>query len=607
MILIYIVLGFIAIFILELLNGLREIDHADARTIHYFNTTNIVPDTNQKTLTGSLIKRFNQFYGTDDDLLSTASLDILVHDKNSVVNNPNIAYFYKNFLKTHVHKLSRTYFFNDEEDSLEFLSINSAWSLGKPYTNIALNTLKDEKLYGLMNHRKSHHQEWKHCFYQFIEGAIEAASYNIDYGNFVAGFQNITNNTRFIVHYDYLKCSSDNILEPAAFKTKYCSTNNSVLCNSLHNLIVEPQNAFYPDKWKLTENSNRSHDYDFIPVEETSNIVNIAATDDIIAYTVSDSKFKVKCLFKDNTGTWIPHSLDYPILSKEHRIHQNLGLQFIINSSKGEKQLLIVDLVNKDKSLHLVYFLYKFVSGKSILNDPEIRAHYKVENIEEIEPSKIYGSIITELGRREVSHELTAIDVLNTASLPKTIVKNQPDIEFSLVVSLQKYVMIIINSHVSDKLERFQIYDFEEQNYRIKSVDISDDGAYLAFLTYNLDEMEIFIYQVPTYEEDDQLYLVNFDYSLDPEKGNIKDIKLSKNIDDEPILLVLMESGEVISFSIHFGKTSLGMLRNSLVSGNLDIFSLLSLFAIVLMFIFVKLFNTLGLQITLRQPPAPPR
>jgi len=602
MILVYIFVGLFAIFILELLNGLREVDHADARTIHYFNITKIVPKAPQDTLTGSMLKRFHQVYGTD---YTTPTSDIHAYDPNSVYNNRTTAFFYKNFLKAHIHKLSKTYFFNDEENSLEFLSINSAWSQSQPYTNIALNTLKDEKLFGLKTLNPHHHeqQEWQHCFYQFIEGAIEAASYDVNFGNFVASFHHPNNDTRFIIHYDQLKCYANNTLQASDFRKIYCQSNKSNLCHNSYNPVVEPDNGFYPDQWRL--NHEKPHDYEFIPIDEQSNIVNIAATDDIIVYTVADERLQIKCFFRNSSGHWVPQTIDYYSSAKEHRVHQNLGLQFMMNSPKNEKQLLIVDILDKDKTLQLVYFIFRFVSGNSLLTDPELRSHYHFENLDDIEPNKIYGSVLLELTRRDVTQELTGIDVLNTAGLPKTIIKNRADAKETLVVSLQKYVMVITDTGSLKYLHTYPIRDFEEQSYRIKSVDISEDGVFLAFLTFNLNEMRVFVYQMETFDDDEQLYLINFDYSLDPEEGEIKDVKFSTSIDGEPILMILMESGEVVSFSLHLGKSSLGMLRNTLVSGNLDLFSILSLFAIVIMFIFVKLFNTLGLQITLRQPPPP--
>lgn len=613
MLIAYFLLGLATFFMLEIFQGLRDFDLVDANIIHYINISNSLPKIHNTTLTNSIRKRFSELYSVQD---SPAAISAY---QDFSISNPQLHSFYKKYMKTHMNKLSKTLLFADKNATFKFFALNSEWTRSEPYTNLGLYTLKDKRLYQIFT-RDVSPNFWRHCFFHHIEGAAEAIAYDKDKDLLTVGFYNPSDKSHFLIYYNDLECSYRDALDTSTFRDMYCAQHTSTLCQDtvanstqeedlFDNLVkklqslAEDQDNLENLETELDENIDFVPLYDRIPLPEESHIVNMAVSKDLIVYTTLEDKKKIKCFFKNELDIWEEKVLEYPMISQNFRFHQNLGLGFITDSSKGEKQLLIVDLEGNETTLNLVYFIYKFSDGYSLLRNEKLRDHYGFESLGEIEPKKLYGSVMFELFRVEISQELEALDILQSLNLPKSIIKSQPNTNQTMVLSLQKYILLITMEEEDEMFSMYSIKDFEDQTYKVRDFDISEDGTYFAFLTNNKDKMKVFILESEVlYNGDEEtLYLVNFDESLSPEQGTIKGVKLLKDVDNETILMVLLESGEIATYSLQFGVTNFHGLNSLLVGNEGDLFSIFSLIAVICMFLVIKLANLTRLHINLRQ------
>jgi len=608
MIIAYIFLGLITLFVLEVLNSLRDFDLADAHIVQFVNISNPLPIVQTTTITGSIRKRFSEFYEDQEVPMDGSILD------NEDILHPNVKSFYRKYMKTHIGKLTKTFPFSFSDSTIKLMTVNPEWNRYNTYSNLAYYTLKDESLFHV-NSRHNVAKAWKHCFYQYIDGTIEAAAYDKNNDKFAAGFYNPENKGRFIVYYNDLECNDDENVHISEFYEMYCGNYTSNLCTDNMTNIKEddydhlrwsvyPRNLFN-DLLDVEMEIEEHPSYDYIPLEDESNILNIAVTKDIVVYTTLDAKMKIKCLFRDKTGYWDLKELEYPPMFKKYRVHQNLGLGFIINSYKGEEQLLIVDMIGTEEKVQLVYLLYKFSYGKSILGDDELMDAYKINNTEEIVLDKLYGSSMYNLKKITITEEIPSIDVINSLSLPKSIIKTQPGTNQTIVVSLHKYALQV---RVEDELDVFTTYLIavpDDYSYKIKNFDISDDGAYIVFLTYNKNKIKVFIYHNtihPVGGEHEMLYLVNFNYPLNFEEITIKEVQFVRNEDNELLLMLILESGEIAIFSLQFGTMSFERLSNTFLGDDLEIFSIISLIGVIFIFCLIKIANNTRLRIHLRPP-----
>jgi len=99
-----------------------------------------------------------------------------------------------------------------------------------------------------------------------------------------------------------------------------------------------------------------------------------------------------------------------------------------------------------------------------------------------------------------------------------------------------------------------------------------------------------------------KLYLVNFDYTIDTEKKTIMDVKFVKNEDEEMLLLVVLESGEVGTYSLFFGASkSKGSLLDVFASDDFDLITLFILILVVGAFLVVRLARSVRINVNIRR------
>ena len=613
MVIAYIFLFIATILLIEVFQGLRDFQIVDANTFHYVNVTNPLPQMPNQTLTSSIRKRVGEVYGAQYSPLNSLSLE------EPTIHNPKIQTFYKKYMESHLNKLSKTFIYPEKDNTLKFISLNSEWMQSEPYSSIALYTLGEDRLYQ-MNTRDTRIKAWRYCSYQHIDGALEAASYDKDQDLFAAAFNDPVNNQHFLVYYNSLQCNYNDALDATKFKQLYCEYYNNAICAASAHYPTDVQfkknNTLNTeeDYWKglletskekdgsdenLTENQITS---EHIELPENSSILNLAVTENMLAYTTLEDKMKISWIYKNSDGEWEPNVLEYPVMFQGFRFFQNLGMGFISDSWDGEKQLLIVDLVANEAKLSLVYFVYRFADGQTIINEDSLMKDYNIDEDEEIDPDKIYASGLFELHRIDINRDLTTVDILQGSSFPKSIIKTEPKSRETAVLSLQKYVFLLGMEARNGIFSMYSVRDFEDQTYKIKDFDISDNGVHFALLAYSKEKMKVFILNTKAlYDIDEEkLYLVNFDYSVNPENGNIKEVKLFRSIDNELLLMLLLEAGEVATFSLQFGVMSLGGLSSLFLGDELDLFSLLSVVAIILMFLFMKIATSMRFQVNLR-------
>ena len=82
-------------------------------------------------------------------------------------------------------------------------------------------------------------------------------------------------------------------------------------------------------------------------------------------------------------------------------------------------------------------------------------------------------------------------------------------------------------------------------------------------------------------------FLVDFDYSLDTDSAEIKDIHIMKNLDNEMSIILLLSSGEVASYTVQFGSTLFGNAYELLVEDDFN-FSTIALLLCLGILVFVK-------------------
>ena len=331
----------------------------------------------------------------------------------------------------------------------------------------------------------------------------------------------------------------------------------------------------------------------------------IAVTEDIIAYTLVKHDHKIYWAYLDKNQKWIRQEIEYSRDLQRFRMAQNLGLKFIGKSSKIETQLLAVDLIESNSALFLKYYVFKFLQGESLLNqDDSVQRYYiKNETLGEIISDRVYASKLNTLFSVAVEGELNSIDVFNLQNLPPSVIKYNPRTKQILVMNFHKSLLLICTKE-EDTFVAYQIKDFEDQAFNIKTFDSSPNGLFYAFLVQQNNKLRVFVLH-NEYLKDlavNKLHLVNFDYTLKSEEKSIVDVKLVRGSENEINLMVILESGDIATYSLHMGSSKLNRsLLNHIIDDEFDFLSLGILSAAIFMLMTLKFARSIRININIRR------
>jgi len=602
MLIVYLLIGFGMFTVLETLNQIQQFDLIDASLVSYKNVTGPLPSRQTATLTSSFQKRISELY---NEPLDSHSGKIDAHQISEDEKNGDE--FTKRCLIENVHTLSKIYTSKKEASHTRLISINTAWNFYNPRTIISLFSLNDG--YSHQNNAQViQRQQWRNCFSHSINGSLESIMYN-DEGDLVLGsFYVPAKKERFIRLYDKIGCEYITLMNSTQFFSSFCNEENHfnkyTLCHDL-NLTNTNSEPFLPNEIP----------YQDISINNQFRVQNIATNGELIAYTTLDNPLEIFYMYKDFiSDDWVKKSIQYPKSFKKNRIYQNLGLVFIGDSSKHEKQLLVVDLIGNNNELHIIYFIYRFIPGHLLLSSEyknfietnstisweKLLGHYMLNETDAI-VHKIYASGMYDLFKIDISGELNGLDALNTQKLPNSIIKYNPETKQVLVASLQRYLLLICMKE-NEVFAAYQLKEFEDHNYKIKNFDMFFNGLYFTFLVHSKNKMEVFLLN-NEYLKDiaiNKLYLVNFDYSLKGQEKSIIDIKLIKSIENEMKLFVALTSGEIATYSLHLGASRFNRTLLDIIDEELDFFSFALLLIAVVAFLTLKFARSIRININIR-------
>jgi len=597
MIIPYIIIGIISILSVHIFSSIYDFELVEVNTIFYKNITNSVPSRPNNSITDSVKARLNEltatppspdFFYEPTELLSPSSLE-----------------FYRQYMRTYVAGLTKAHMLPDNNGTIRLVTMNNEWNLFEPQSDIGMYVIREERLYGV-NPRNSHSaHEWKFCFHHRINGTIEAAALEKESGHMAIGTYNYKTNSRELRYYKTLDCEYSQGITITNMKEKYCNEveknmHEPKICNTT-DFIYEPTVKFEKD----------ISNYEDLLLNEDSEIQNMAVTDSLVVYTTTNDRGKITYLFRTPDGEWGKDTIKYPREYGNFSFFQNVGLRFLSSRGEKEKRLLIVDIVannSKDGTDLCIFYSYcYFISGRDLIGHNQSYAAYGVRKEEEIVLDFYYTTNVKHINSQKMSHKLNILDNFRLQHLPNSIMEYNEKSQEMIIVTLEEYVLLV--KLLEDDYVLFsRIDDFEDQVYKIKAVDISSDGLHFAFLTYKDNKCRVYVLFHDSFDTGlTELHLLHFDYSLNTDTTQIKDLKLFWSLEHELSLLLALQSGELATYSLQFGGGGLlGGFYDLFLeeeSGFLSVFSLI--FVITLFSILKFATTTLRRNIVIPRPRPP--
>ena len=603
MIIIYILIGVAMLLMLDTFSNIQQFDLIDASLSYYKNISGSAPARPNGTLTHSIQRRFSELYNSRD---ADSTLDLY---GLSLDESLSAKEFHQKYMTKNLNKLSKTYTLVQDAPITKILSINNEWRNFTPYSTIDMFIIDEDQLYG-MNKRIPIEKVWKNCFYNQINGSVEAIAYNEDKGILAGSFALQNKAGRVFRIYHSFSCEYKNAIDNTRLFREHCSEGKSYqsqyMCQK-YNITPQsdPRDELQINS-KLEESPNPTYNtpqYEDIPLRDTSKIVNSAVAENMIAYTTVDDRLKIHYLYKNISENWVKHSIEYPKTFKRFKFKQNIGLLFIGDSKDKEKQLLAVDIIGNENEMFLIYFVHKFVEGTSLIKEEKLLPQYFFNTTEDVQPYKMYNSIMYDLFKINISTEIHSIDMTNSQSIPRSLIKYNPKTRQILISSLNRYLLLICMKD-EEVFAAYQIAEFEDPMYRIKNFAISPSGQFFVFLAQHRNKMKIFLLNNEYLKDTNlnKLYLINFDYSLNPEEKTVLDLKLTKGLDNQMSLILLLEHGEMAVYALHFGAAKYkGGLLEILIEDELDFLSFGLLIAAVMMLVLVKFARSIRININIRR------
>ena len=603
MVIIYILIGVAMLLMFDTFSNIQQFDLIDATLSYYKNISGSAPARPNGTLTHSIQRRFSELYSSRN-VDSTLDLYGLSLDESLIAKE-----FHQKYMTRNLNKLSKTYTLVQDAPTTKLLSINNEWRNFTPYSTIDMFIIDEDQLYG-MNKRTPIEKVWKNCFYSQINGSIEAIAYNEDKSILAGSFAVQNNAERMFRIYHSFACEYRNAINNTRLFREHCSEFKSYqseyMCQKYNiTLKSDPRDELQIDL-RAEESFNPIYNaplYEDIPLGVTPKIVNSAVTENIIAYTTVDDRLKIHYLYKNISENWVKHTIDYPKTFKRFKFKQNIGLLFIGDSKDNEKQLLAIDIIGNENEMFIIYFVHKFIEGTSLLKQQKLLSQYFFNTTEDVQPYKMYNSIMYDLFKINISNEIHSIDITNSQSIPRSLVKYNPKTRQILVSSLNRYLLLIIMKD-DEVFAAYQINEFEDPMYRIKNFAISPSGQFFVFLAQHRNKMKIFLLNNEYLKDSNlnKLYLINFDYSINPEEKAVLDLKLTKSYDNQMSLILLLEHGEMAVYALHFGAAKYkGGLLEILIEDELDFLSFGLLVAAVVMLVLVKFARSIRININIRR------
>lgn len=640
----YILIFFGSFFSITMFWNFYDYEDTQATLIYFKNITSQLPSSSSDGITYSIKMRLNEL---------TASKDPTLDPENSLQTASELNFrFYQDYMRENFGKYSKSLLFVGLNETLSLIGINSEWppyyahkefneeEIYSPFrlTDISMLCLKEEKLFGYnLSEETSSRKEWKYNFHHKVAGIVEAQVAVRKKKIMALGIYNPLLGQRMIRYYRNLTC---NYSEASNFNTitrQYCSVTKDNFKGCHH------ANLSSAVPYEYVEIA----DYEDVPIplEANDTIVNMAVDNNLVVFTTLNSLRYLHYVFRRSDGSWFYKKIKYDDEEAEiskFQIYQNLGIHFI-GFGREEKILLIIDIEGGEEGLTLMYTVYKFTTGKHLLqkDDPELYKVYnfraknntnsssvppevqnntsepesaekkspmsegeetETEKVEEsseasdsedsylldpetIDPEDFYHSSQYLLTQTKVNYELFEYDPFQRRFFKNSLIYYHHESNSVICVSLEKYVHLII---IKKKLfGAYQLDFFEDSYYKIKTVDISKHGTLFAFLTYYKDNYRAYVLYCDYINEysDTELFKIDFDYSLDPDRNDIKDVKFIADNKGQLGLLVLFASGELATYSLDFMPSAFGEFLDIFFEDEVSMLSFFGVFSLITMFL----------------------
>lgn len=228
-------------------------------------------------------------------------------------------------------------------------------------------------------------------------------------------------------------------------------------------------------------------------------------------------------------------------------------------------------MIGGPDDLRIEYSIYRFAYGQYIAEE-ESEELYKTYEINSsllesgnttIQNASLYKSEHYILQKTNLTHIMFELDLHLNPYFPSSVINIHPETKQVLCVSLGRYVLLIIMKS-RNVYGVYELDDFEDTKFKIKSFDISRTGSFYVFLLayksrYSVSVM--FTEYAEGYKEQ-EIFQIEFDYSLDLEKQDIKDIRFVPTIAGGLCVMLLLGSGEVATYNLEFFPEFLGDFFN---------------------------------------------
>ena len=524
----------------------------DANILSYKNISSVAPPRPTGTLTHSLQKRFKELFANSEEEYENDDFSLSYFGHKIDIRNLSSQYMASNI--NHLSKI----FTVPKQQSTSILSLSNEWTYSFTQSHMNLFIFEEQKYNS--SKKEVTKAAWRNCFNDYINGSFESTDYNEYQDLFAGSFYLPLTKERILRLYDNKKCYG-----------------------------VQESEQLYED---LTINS-------------LSQTLNIAVTEDIVAYTLDKHDHKIYWAYRDKNQKWVHQEIEYTRDLQKFRMAQNMGLKFVGQNSKNETQLLVVDLVESNSALYLKYYLFKFLQGESLIQQEDSiqQSYLKNTTVAEIVSDQVYVSRLNVLFSVGVEGELNSIDVFNLQNLAPSVIKYNPRTKQILVMNFHKTLLLICTKE-EDTFVAYQIKDFEDQAFKIKTFDSSPNGLFYAFLVQQNNKLRVFVLH-NEYLKDlavNKLHLVNFDYTLKSEEKSIVDVKLVRGSENEINLMVILESGDIATYSLHMGSSKLNRnLLNHIIDDEFDFLSLGILSAAIFMLMTLKFARSIRININIRR------
>jgi len=579
MILLYILIGVAMLLMLDTRSKYHQFYLMEANILSFKNISTIAPPRPTGTLTHSFQKRFKELFGQTEEAYESDDVNLPYIEMGNVSSR---------YMASNINHFSKV-FTVAKPLSTSILSLAQEWTYSLPQSHINMFIFEEQK-YSL-NKKDLTKAVWRSCFNSKINGSFEAVDYN-EHEDLLAGsFYLPLKRERILRLYDNKKCHSKKSRYNSAFLEQFCpdNENSSAVCKEFSNGVLSSSESLINQDILIGNNSR---------------VLNVAVTENLVAYTLDRAKQHIYWAYQNQDKEWVHQTIEYPKELQKFRVAQNFGLKFIGKSSKNESQLLVINLVEENSVVYLKYYVFKFISGELLSKHEDfIKQHYINTTQDKIVENKVYVSSMNTLFKIGVEDEMNSIDMFNLQNLPSSIIKYNPRTKQTLVVNFQKYILLICTKE-EDTFVAYSIKDFEDQTFQIKNFDISPNGLYYAFLVQQNSKLRVFILN-NEYLKDvavNKLYLVNFDYTLKSEEKSIVDVKLIKGAENEINLMVVLESGDIATYSLHMGSSKLNRsLLNNIIDDEFDFLSLGILSAAIFMLMTLKFARSIRININIRR------